>query len=141
MADRHAHTTPETDWAGNYILSSQVWTTSRDLARLALLYQNDGVWHGQRLLPPGWSRFVATPAPAQPETVASGGPGYGGFFWLTGARQGVPDGTYYMNGNRGQFVFIVPSKRAILVRRGFDPATGPRFDEARFAREMLAALD
>jgi CubicO group peptidase (beta-lactamase class C family) len=135
------HTTPETDWAGNYILSSQVWTTARDLARLALLYQNDGVWHGRRLLPAGWAKFVATPAPAQPEYGPNGGPGYGAFFWLMGSRQGVPEGTYYMNGNRGQYVVIVPSKRVILVRRGFDPAGGARFDEARFAREMLAALD
>ncbi|MDB5476702.1 MAG: beta-lactamase [Phenylobacterium sp.] len=135
------HTTPETDWQGNYILSSQVWTTARDLARLALLYQNDGVWGGRRLLPAGWSKFVATPAPAQPETAATGGPGYGAFFWLMGPRQGLPEGTYYMNGNRGQYVFIVPSKQVILVRRGFDAAGGPRFDEARFAREMLAALD
>jgi CubicO group peptidase (beta-lactamase class C family) len=135
------HTTPETDWQGNYILSSQVWTTARDLARLALLYENDGVWDGKRLLPAGWSKFVATPAPAQPETAATGGPGYGAFFWLMGPRQGLPEGTYYMNGNRGQYVFIVPSKHAILVRRGFDPAGGARFDEARFAREMLAALD
>jgi len=134
------HTTPETDWQGNFILSSQVWTTARDLGRLALLYDRDGVWDGKRLLPPGWSRFVATPAPAQPETAATGGPGYGAFFWLPGSKAGLPLGTYYMNGNRGQFVFIVPSKHVILVRRGFDPAVGARFDEARFAREMLAAL-
>lgn len=131
------HTTPETDWQGNYILSSQVWTTARDLARLGLLYQNDGVWNGERLLPEGWSRFVATPAPAQPPRDT----GYGAFFWLYGAKQGLPDGTYVMNGNRGQFVFIVPSKKVIIVRRGFDAAQGPRFDEAKFAREVLAALD
>lgn len=135
------HTTPETDWQGNFILSSQVWTTARDLARLALLYQHDGVWNGRRLLPAGWSNFVATPAPAQPENVATGGEGYGAFFWLPGTKAGLPAGTYYMNGNRGQFVFIVPSKRVILVRRGFDPAVGARFDPDRFAREMLAALD
>jgi CubicO group peptidase (beta-lactamase class C family) len=135
------HTTPETDWQGNYILSSQVWTTARDLARLGLLYLDDGMWQGQRLLPAGWSKFVATPAPAQPENVATGGAGYGAFFWLYGPRQGLPEGTYAMNGNRGQYVFIVPSKRVIIVRRGFDAATGARFDEARFARDMLAALD
>ncbi|RAK58743.1 serine hydrolase [Phenylobacterium hankyongense] len=135
------HTTPETDWQGNYILSSQVWTTARDLARLGLLYLDDGVWKGERLLPQGWSKFVATPAPAQPENVASGAPGYGAFFWLYGPRQGLPEGTYVMNGNRGQFVFIVPSRRVVIVRRGFDKAGGARFDEARFAHDMLAALD
>jgi CubicO group peptidase (beta-lactamase class C family) len=134
-----AHTTPETDWKGDFILSSQVWTTSRDLARLGLLYLDDGVWNGERLLPAGWSAFVATPAPVQPETVATGGAGYGAFFWLYGARQGLPDATYVMNGNRGQYVFIVPSRHVIIVRRGFDGG-GARFDEAKFARDVLAAL-
>lgn len=131
------HTTPETDWQGNFILSSQVWTTARDLARLGLLYQDDGVWNGQRLLPAGWSKFVATPAPAQPER----GSGYGAFFWLYGEAQGLPPGTYGMNGNRGQYVFIVPSRRVVIVRRGFDAAGGPRFEEAKFAKDVLAALD
>lgn len=130
------HTTPETDWQGNYILSSQVWTTARDLARLGLLYQNDGVWNGERLLPPGWARFVATPAPVQPERNA----GYGAFFWLLGPKQGLPEGTYAMNGNRGQYVFVVPSKKVIIVRRGFDSAAA-RFDEIKFAKDVLAALD
>ncbi|WP_041373072.1 serine hydrolase domain-containing protein [Phenylobacterium zucineum] len=128
-------TTPETDWQGNYVLSSQVWTTARDLGRLGLLYLNDGVWNGERLLPEGWSRFVATPAPAQPEK----GAGYGAFFWLYGPGQGLPEGTYAMNGNRGQYVFIVPSRKLVIVRRGFDPA-GKRFDEAAFAKAVIEAL-
>lgn len=131
-----SRTTPETDWQGNYILSSQVWTTARDLARLGLLHLNDGVWNGERLLPEGWAKFVATPAPAQPP---NDNVGYGAFFWLYGEAQGLPAGTYAMNGNRGQYVFIVPSKRVVIVRRGFDPA-GRRFDEAAFARDVLAAL-
>jgi hypothetical protein len=46
-----------------------------------------------------------------------------------------------MNGNRGQYVFIVPSKKVIIVRRGFDPANGGIFDIDRFGRDILAALD
>jgi CubicO group peptidase (beta-lactamase class C family) len=133
------HTTLETDWQGNFVLSSQVWTTARDLARLSLLYLDDGVWEGQRLLPEGWSRFVATPAPAQPEGAANG-PGYGAFFWLYGARQGLPEGTYAMEGNRGQYVFIVPARGIVIVRRGFDAAGKPPFDAAGFVRDVLTAM-
>jgi CubicO group peptidase (beta-lactamase class C family) len=131
------HTTPETDWQGNYVLSSQVWTTARDLARLALLYLNNGVWNGERLLPEGWSKFVATPGAAQPPQ----GAGYGAFFWLYGPEQGLPEGAYLMNGNRGQYIFIVPSKKVVIVRRGFDPANGGILDIARYGRDILAALD
>jgi CubicO group peptidase (beta-lactamase class C family) len=88
-------------------------------------------------LPEGWSKFVATPAPAQPQDDA----GYGAFFWLYGPRQGLPEGTYLMNGNRGQYVFIVPSKKVVIVRRGFDGDNGGNFDIARYGRDILAALE
>jgi hypothetical protein len=45
-----------------------------------------------------------------------------------------------MLGNRGQFVFIVPSRHVVIVRRGFDLMTGKQFDGAAFARDVLAAL-
>src|SRR3712207_8222392 len=53
---RSSRTTPEVDWQGNFVLSSQVWTTARDLARFGLLHLNDGVWNGERVLPEGWVR-------------------------------------------------------------------------------------
>ena len=131
------HTLPETDWQGNFILSSQVWTTARDLARLGQLYLQDGVWQGERLLPQGWAKYVATPAPAQPAK----GPGYGAQFWLFGPADGLPEDTYAMQGNRGQYVMIVPSRNIVVVRRGFDSVgDGERFDVAKFTADVLAAL-
>ena len=133
-------TTPETDWQGNFILSSQVWTTARDLARMGLLYLNDGVWQGERLLPEGWSAYVATPAPDQPQRI--GGVGYGAQFWLFGPEQGLPEGTYAAMGNRGQYVVIVPARKVVIARRGFDAVgDGERFDIAQFSRDILAVLD
>jgi len=133
-------TTPETDWQGNFIMSSQVWTTARDLARLGLLYLDDGVWQGERILPEGWTDFVVTPAPDQPE--GRGGIGYGAQFWLFGPEQGLPEGSYAAMGNRGQFVMIVPARRVVIVRRGFDAVgDGANFDIAAFSRDVLAALD
>jgi CubicO group peptidase (beta-lactamase class C family) len=126
-----AHTTPETDWQGNYILSSQVYTTARDLARLGLLLENDGVWNGERILPEGWMKYVTTPAPAQPPGADTGkSPGYGAQFWLWGPKQGLPEGTYAAEGSQGQFLMIVPSERLIVVRRGLD---GLAPGEAQFA--------
>ena len=132
-------TTPETDWQGHYIASSQVWMTARDLARLALLYQNDGMAGGKRLLPEGWTAFVTAPSGAQPEPATPGRGGYGAGFWLFGARDGVPDGTYAMVGNRGQFAVIVPSRGVVVVRRGFD-APGAAFDPLGFVKAVLAVL-
>ncbi len=128
-------TVPETDWEGNFILSSQVWTTARDLARMGLLYLNDGVWNGERILPPGWGRYVATNGPAQPAS----GYGYGATFWTFPKASGLPADAYVERGNRGQYVAIIPSRQTVIVRRGFD-GTGANFDLDGFVRDVLAAL-
>ena len=129
------HTVAERDWRGNYILSSQVWSTARDLARLGQFWLQDGVWQGKRLLPEGWMRYMTTPSGPQPAT----GPGYGATLWLFGPKQGLPAGSYAAQGNRGQFVMVVPSERLVIVRRGEDPGSA-RFDIARFSGDVIAAL-
>lgn len=132
--DMHA-TIAETDWRGNYILSSQVWSTARDLARFGMLYLNNGVWQGRRILPENWRTYVTTPSGPQP----IGDFGYGAGFWLMNRSDGVPPDTFAAFGNRGQYVVIVPSRNIVIVRRGEDPA-GARFDIAAFTRDVLAAL-
>jgi CubicO group peptidase (beta-lactamase class C family) len=128
-------TVPETDWQGNFILSSQVWTTARDLARLGLLYQNDGIWNGERILPPGWGAYVSRHGPAQPAS----GYGYGATFWTFPAAAGLPADAYIAQGNRGQYLAIIPSRRIVIVRRGYD-GPGTAFDPAPFVRDVLSAL-
>jgi CubicO group peptidase (beta-lactamase class C family) len=128
-------TVPETDWEGNFILSSQVWTTARDLARLGLLYLDDGVWNGERILPAGWGAYVSSRGPAQPPA----GFGYGATFWTFPAGSGVPADAYIAQGNRGQYLAIIPSRRIVIVRRGYD-GPGTAFDPAAFVRDVLAAL-
>lgn len=131
------HTVAETDWKGDYVLSSQVWSTARDLATFGELYLNDGVAaSGERILPEGWVKYVTTPSGPQPPT---GTFGYGAGFWLLNKEEGVPADTFSANGNRGQYVVIVPSRRVVIVRRGEDPA-GSGFDIAAFTRDVLAAL-
>lgn len=124
----------ERDKDGDYILSSQVWTTARDLARLGLLYQDDGVWQGQRLLPADWRRFVTTPSGPQPD-----GPfGYGAGFWLLGKSEGIPADAFGAFGNRGQYLIVIPSRRLVIVRQGYDDE-GNRLDIAALVRAVVAA--
>lgn len=138
-------TVPEVDWGGNFVMSSQVWTTSRDLARLGILYLNDGVWDGERILPAGWARYVATPAPVQPPAERANGTriaGYGAQFWLYNERfPELPNDAYAARGNRGQILLIIPSKNLVIVRRGHDPAGGEGFKIHTFAADVLAVLD
>lgn len=124
----------EHDKDGDYILSSQVWTTARDLARLGLLYQNDGMWQGQRLLPADWRTFVTTPSGPQP----GGAFGYGAGFWLFNKSAGIPADAFGAFGNRGQYIVVIPSRQLVIVRQGYDDDKA-RLDIAQLAAAVVAA--
>ena len=133
-------TTLEIDWNGDFISSSQVWSTGRDLARIGQLYLQDGIWAGERLLPEGWVDFVRTPAPAQPAEALTQGAGYGAQFWLMNNVPGVPEGTFYAAGNRGQYIVIMPELNTVVVRQGYDTIGGARFDIDRFVLDVSRAI-
>ncbi len=138
------NTVPETDWQGNFILSSQVWTTSRDLGRLGILYLNNGSWQGERLLPDDWREYVTTQAPAQRLHFQKHGKpltGYGAQFWLYSNHfPGLPGDTFSTIGNRGQHMMIIPSRNIVIIRRGYDAAGGKRFDMSAFTADVLLAI-
>jgi CubicO group peptidase (beta-lactamase class C family) len=103
----------EPDPYGNFLLTGYDYGTARNWARLGLLYLQDGVFEGERLLPEGFVDFVRTPAPAWKEPV------YGGLFWLNRTGEWpLPPDTYYMAGGGGQRTLIVPSLDLVIVRMG-----------------------
>ncbi|MDA1092313.1 MAG: serine hydrolase [Acidobacteria bacterium] len=125
-----------TDRFGDFILSSQVYTNARDLARFGMLYLQNGVWNGERLISEEWIDFVRTPAPA---TVGRGGQ-YGGQWWLVPEdRHDVPKDAYSTSGNRGQFTIVVPSHDLVIVRRGLDYGR-QGFNQWDLTREVLKAI-
>ena len=126
-----------TDRFGDFILSSQVYTNARDLARFGLLYLNGGVWNGERLISEEWIDFTRTPAPA----TAATGNFYGGQWWLVpDDRTDVPGTAYSTAGNRGQYVIVVPDHDLVIVRRGLDYGR-QGFDRWDLTREVLKAFD
>jgi len=133
-------TTPGVDRFGNIIMSSQVYTNARDLARLGLLYLNRGVWNGERILPESWVDFVRTPAPA---TRATGNQ-YGGWWWLVpDARADIPQDAYASSGSQGNYTIVVPSQDLVVVRRGLDTedwGPGPELNRWDLLSEVLKAF-
>ena len=128
-------TFPSSDWNGDFLMSGQTYSTARDFARFGLFYIADGMWNGERILPPGWTKFVATPGPVQPP---GNGARYGGQFWLYGGQAGLPADAYSPNGGQGQYAMIVPSRNIVVVRRGIDEASS--FQISKFSADVLAAL-
>ena len=131
------NTLVSTDRFGDFVMSSQIYTNARDLARFGLLYLGNGIWNGERLLSEEWIDFVRTPAPA---TKSIGGI-YGGQWWLVPeGRDDVPKDAYSTSGNRGQFSIIVPSHDMVIVRRGLDYGR-QGFDRWGLTRELLKAIN
>ncbi len=130
------NTVPGVDRFGDFIMSSQVYTNARDLARFGLLYLNGGIWNGERLLSDKWIDFVRTPAPSTKER----GNFYGGQWWLVpDDRTDVPADAYSTAGNRGQYVIVVPSHELVIVRRGLDFGR-QGFNRWDLTREVLKAF-
>ena len=132
----------EPDPSGTFVGSSYTVATPRDWARFGLLYLNDGVFRGERILPQGWVSYTTTPTPGAPKGQ------YGALFWLNAGTPGDPDDrrwpelppdAFSAEGFQGQRVVIIPSKKLVLLRFG---ATSRRdaWDD-RLWRHVLEALD
>ena len=129
----------QTDPYGNLLLQGSNLGTARDWARLGNLYLNNGMAHGERLLPEGFVDFVRQVAPAWED---DGRPVHGGFFWLEGASFGVSPGEVYsMLGAGGQMTTIVPSKELVIVRLGhFGGVEGWNSLRAKGLSKMIDAV-
>lgn len=128
----------ERDAAGTPVGSSFVYATARDWARFGLLYAQDGVWAGRRLLPEGWVALTRR------ATAGSEGR-YGAHFWLlppgkdAGEAPPLPEDVFEAAGHGGQFVTIVPSRRVVVVRLGLTLGR-EGWSQRHFVARVLAAI-
>jgi CubicO group peptidase (beta-lactamase class C family) len=130
----------ETDPSGTFVGSSYCYASARDWARLGLLFQQDGVFFGQRLLPEGWVQQSTKP-------VAASNGRYGHQIWLNADPDGegdeerkwadLPADLFSMDGHEGQYCVISPSAKLVIVRLGCTKSGG--FDLHGFLREVHAA--
>jgi len=131
----------EADASGTFVSGAFIFATARDYARFGLLYLNDGVWQGQRILPEGWVAYTTTPSP----TVKGGE--YGAQFWLNKRYAADPEKRSYpklpsdmfmAEGYQGQMIAVFPSDKLVVVRLGmtYDNAWGM----AKFLEDILGAI-
>ena len=134
------HTLIELDASGTFVGSSYGYASARDWARFGLLYLNDGIWNGERILPEGWVRYTATPATSAPIGQ------YGAHFWLNAGaandvensyHPGIPHDEFGAEGFEGQFIYIIPSKKLVIVRLGI---SHHGFDDVRLVQKIISAL-
>ncbi|HKS04864.1 MAG TPA: serine hydrolase [Gemmatimonadaceae bacterium] len=122
----------ETDPYGNFLITGYDYGTARNWARLGMLYVNDGMWMGKRLLPEGFVKFASTPAPAWRT------PTYGGMVWVNGdSAWALPRDAFAFRGAGEQNVYIVPSHDLVIVRMGHYPGSRFGAQDMRRAQALL----
>ncbi len=129
------HTKVETDGSGLFVASSYSYGSTRDWARFGMLFLNEGVFAGDTILSKGWVDFMKTPA------EASNG-NYAGTFWLKesspeNALTSVPSDVFFADGFLGQRIYIVPSKKLVVVRMGYGMSN---FNMNNFLEEIIKTL-
>jgi len=127
------------DASGTFVGSSYLYASARDFARLGLLYLQDGVFAGERLLPEGWLDYTLTPTKAAPNG------NYGAHMWLrlpesdAYGEPPMPDDAFYFLGHNEQIIAIVPSHDLVIVRLGLT-AKGGAWDHAKDLAPIVHAF-
>ena len=132
--------TLEFDGTGTLQGAANMLASARDWARFGLLYLNDGVVAGKRILHEDWVDFSA---------AATLDTDYGAGFWTNRSeheyargrvRLGIPRDAFFASGNLGQRIVIMPTQHLVVVRLGdsVDP-TGDIRGLGRLVKEVIAA--
>jgi CubicO group peptidase (beta-lactamase class C family) len=132
--------TLEFDGAGTLQGSAYMLASARDWARFGLLYLNDGLIGGRRILHEDWVDLSAA------ATLDSD---YGAGFWTNRSehehakgrvRLGIPRDAFFASGDLGQRIVILPTQRMVIVRLAdsVDP-TGDIRGLGRLVKEVIAA--
>ncbi len=97
------------DIAGNLIASGAGFATLRDYAKLGVLYLQDGLWDGERLLPLGWADYALT--------ATHTGTSYAACFRTNSDRlfPDLPLDTAWASGASDQRIFILRRHRLTVA--------------------------
>jgi CubicO group peptidase (beta-lactamase class C family) len=100
--------------------------TARDFAKLGELYRNGGMWRDRQVVPAEWVNASTKPdAPhlAPGKTMVADrvtSLGYGYQWWIPGGHRGE----FSAIGVYNQFVYVDPSRGAVIVKLSANPAYG-----------------
>jgi CubicO group peptidase (beta-lactamase class C family) len=95
--------------------------TLRDYARFGRLFMNQGNWSGEQIVPAQWVKDSTTPdgPHLQPgkNPLSSSRNGYGYQWWIPE----TPKNDFMALGVHGQYIYINPGKRVVIVKNSADP--------------------
>jgi CubicO group peptidase (beta-lactamase class C family) len=83
---------------------TQLYVTTRAMAKLGLLYLNNGTWDGEEILPEDWVYQASSPHANIAQDMD-----YGYQWWID-----TPDGMYHAVGSEGQYIYVVPEYNVVF---------------------------
>ena len=105
-----------------------IFISSEDHGRFGLLFLNNGIWDGKRVISEEWIQKSITPSETNPE--------YGYMWWInselgedyqTTDWKNVPTNIFYGSGFGGNKVIIIPDENMVVVGRWFGRNTESTF--------------
>ncbi|GJM14037.1 MAG: 6-aminohexanoate-dimer hydrolase [Pseudohongiella sp.] len=114
----------EVDASGVLMGSSYLYASARDWARIGQLMLNGGSINGQRIMNEDWVRRATEPNSSENEKA------YGFQWWLNRGDEelrwpDIPSDAYSAQGNRQQYLMVVPSEDLVVVRLGWTAGSYP----------------
>ncbi len=113
--------------------------TSRDLAKLARLYAEGGVWNGRRIVSAAWVK-----ASVEPHVRVDEDTEYGYLWWLKSFKAGdKTHAAYFMTGNGGNKVFVFPDLDIVVVvtTTNYNQRDAHALTEKLVSEHILAAVE
>ncbi len=131
----------QADASGTFTGGAFMYASGRDWMKLGMLYLNDGIHNGERILPEGWVEYAVTPS--EPSLMKRA---YGAQIWLNAPAPhqlfpGLPEDAFAFQGHYGQYVVVIPSLDLVVVRMGMTFGGGGKsFDKQAFLEKIISAL-
>ena len=105
-----------------------IFISSEDHGRFGLLFLNNGIWSGKRIISEEWIEKSITPSKTNPEY---------GYMWWINSEQGekyhtadwknIPTNIFYGSGFGGNKVIIIPDENMVVVGRWLGSETESTF--------------
>lgn len=89
----------------------------RDMARFGLMFANKGMVDGVQVIPRDWVEEATAPTTVSIGRNDSLEQNYNYYWWV------LPDGKFSAQGAQGQYVFVSPESKTVIVRMGHTEIT------------------
>ena len=105
-----------------------IFMKPRDIAKFGQLLLQNGKWGNEQIVDSSWIAEATRPM----VTMYSPGSSYGYYFWVFPAYGG-----YAAVGHGGQFIFVVPSKKLVVIYTAWPYTSGDMFDNFNELADLI----